>query len=407
MKGQVLLVLGSCLVALVGVELTARAIVKQSDRSAGVLLGRQLPPLRIIPAHPTRRSRESPYADIVIDGNMITVGDLWGYHRDDALLGYTVEENTRSVNGWWQSNNIGARSRTDTKLEIPAGQRRILVFGESYAASTRVRQEETWSNILALLDPRREVVNLGVDGYSMGQAYARYLSLKAVEHDGTLMMFVPSADLWRDVNTIRDLYGSWMPEVLPRFVIDRGNLALAPSPYVESAEIYRDNYRGLSRRLRDHLRQYDRFYFRSLYESPPIIGNLIIYKLVALAVGQLAMEALVRGLMLPGSEAMEVSHAIFLSIQTNETKIGAKFALLILPQEEELDYFKSENFSRKWQAMVAFICKGLAHCIDLAPALRKVKEQDRDVGADGSHYGPIMNRRIGEAVHAELVHQGL
>src|SRR5262245_22958067 len=101
MKDRVLLLLGSCLVALVGVELTARAIVKQSDRSAGVLLGRQLPPLRIVPAHPTRGLRESPYAEMVIDGKRITIGDLWGYHRDDALLGYTVEENTRSVNGWW------------------------------------------------------------------------------------------------------------------------------------------------------------------------------------------------------------------------------------------------------------------------------------------------------------------
>jgi len=42
MKSEVLLLLGSCLVALAGVELTARAIVKQSD--AGILLGRRLPP---------------------------------------------------------------------------------------------------------------------------------------------------------------------------------------------------------------------------------------------------------------------------------------------------------------------------------------------------------------------------
>ena len=416
MKREFLLIIGSCLVALAGVELTARAFVYPSDGSAGVLMGRRLPPLRIVPANPSERephyghqARDSPVPRLVVDGKWITVGDLWGYHRPDNLLGYTIEENAVSVNGWWQSNNIGARSRADTQSEIPLGKKRTLVFGESFAASTRVRQEEAWSSILGSVDPGRDVVNLAVDGYSMGQAYMRYLSFKDVlDHSGSLMTFVPTLDLWRDVNTIRDLYYRWnMPEVQPRFIMERGRLQLVRSPYSNPSDIYADNMGGLSVLLRDHLRQYDRFYFKSMYEAPPIIGHLIMYKLAALAAGQFAKKAVMGSLMQPGSEAMEVSRAIFLAMQADEARIGAEFALMILPTEYDLEHFGGD-FSRMWQAMVDFICSGIRHCIDLAPALLEMPQHAREKWDHlGGHYGPTVNRRIGKIMHTEFVRRGL
>ena len=410
MKREVLLVIASCFVALAGVELTTRAFVDPNDGSAGVLMNRRLPPFRIIPANPPKydpHARDAVWGGIVVDGKKITAGDLFGYRRPDDLLGFTTRENTASVNGWWQSNNIGARARSDTLPKMPPGKERTLVFGESFAESVRLRQEDAWSSILASLDPRREVVNLAVSAYSMGQAYLRYLSFKDVlEQNRTLMMFVPGADLWRDVNTIRDLYAPWdMPVILPRFVVEGGKLRLVRSPYPNASDIYSDNHDGMSVRLRNHLRGYDRYYFKSLYEDLPIIGHLITYKLAALAVGQFARESVDRSLMAPGSEALEVSRAIFLAMQADEAKLGADFGLLILPAEFELkeviDSFK------KWQAMVDFTCSGLRHCMDLAPILLKIPQHDRDRGYDGGHYGPVVNRHIAEAVHAELTHNGL
>ena len=218
MKHEVMLLIGSCLVAFASAELAARTFVQPSEGSAGVLMGRRLPPLTIVPANPPKDERELRGREIVVDGKRLSIGDLWGYHRRDNFLGYTTQENAVSANGWWQSNNIGARSRIDTNPEIPAGKKRILIFGESFAESTRVRQDEAWSSILGSIDPNREVVNLAVDGYSMGQAYLRYQSFKdALGHGGSLMMFVPTRDLWRDVNTIRGLHDPWdMPEVQPR-----------------------------------------------------------------------------------------------------------------------------------------------------------------------------------------------
>jgi hypothetical protein len=67
----------------------------------------------------------------------------------------------------------------------------------------------------------------------------------------------------------------------PRFVIDKSQLKLVRSPYTDPLDVFLDNREGLSERLRNRLRRYDRFYFQSLYESPPLTGKLWVCKLFA------------------------------------------------------------------------------------------------------------------------------
>ena len=44
----------------------------------------------------------------------------------------------------------------------------------------------------------------------MAQAWLRYRSLAdRLEHQGALLMFVPGADLWRDINVVRELREPW------------------------------------------------------------------------------------------------------------------------------------------------------------------------------------------------------
>ena len=395
-----LLAAASCLVALIGGELALRRLV-----------GVPLPPLRIVnPAGPSEINREAWYSGLVVDGKKITVGDLWGYHRPDPVLAYTIKENTISVNGWWQSNNIGARSRSDTGSGIPKGKKRFLLFGESFGEGTRVRQENAWASQLQALDPGLEVVNLAVDGFSMAQAYRRYLSFKdRLEHNSAVMMFVPEADLWRDVNTVRDLAANWSYQaVQPRFVIENKQLKFVPSPYADPSDVFLDNRGGLSERLRDHLRRYDRFYFRSLYETPPVIGRLWIYKLAASDYGRRAKKALLHDLKRPGSEAMQVSHEIFRAMQAQAENLQTQFALIILPTSDDLRKFRADpRYVETWHTMTESICAEIRICIDLSLRLQKTPPGEIDSGYDGTHYGPGMSHKIAEAVFAEFARRGL
>ena len=123
-----------CLIVLLA-EAGLRFLSQPSEYSSGRFLGHELPPYKLLLDEPLRmRRNRSEWVDgLIVDGKKITVGDLWGIYREDALLGYVPQENTVSANGWWESNNIGARAREATSPVIPPGLTRLLVFGESLA----------------------------------------------------------------------------------------------------------------------------------------------------------------------------------------------------------------------------------------------------------------------------------
>src|SRR3989442_14892949 len=248
------LALGAAAVVLVALEVVLRVCVTPSPRSAGRLFGSELPPVRLIPAEPPRPPRRDAQP------GRIRYDDLNGIVRDDPVLGYAPREHAISTNGWWQSNNLGARARHDTASTVAPGTTRVLVFGDSFAAGSRVAQESAWPAVLEAADPGLEVVNLGVDGYSLAQSLLRYRGLReAVAHDVVGLTLSPRADLWRDLNTLRALVGWRSYPVMPRFVLD-GGLQLVPSPYDPPIAVHAANRSGLRPRRPEHLRRYDRFY---------------------------------------------------------------------------------------------------------------------------------------------------
>jgi hypothetical protein len=106
-----LLVISTALAVLV-FEGAVRFCIKPSPSSYGTLLGRELPPLRVIPARTTVPAATASANDR--DPQAIAWADLQGPIREDPILGYAPLERATSPHGWWIANNIGARSTTDT-----------------------------------------------------------------------------------------------------------------------------------------------------------------------------------------------------------------------------------------------------------------------------------------------------
>ncbi len=131
----VLLVLGSTLTALLLFEGVARLMVRPSAVAWGTLGGRELPPLRIVPqpASPDFNP-DLPVPEQAADGERLTQGDLYGVFREDPEIGYTWAPSRVSRHGWWRANALGARADAETAVAVPAGKRRMLVFGDSFAA---------------------------------------------------------------------------------------------------------------------------------------------------------------------------------------------------------------------------------------------------------------------------------
>ena len=64
---------------------------------------------------------------------------------------------------------------------VPKTKVRIVCSGDSFTEGTGVAPEHTWCRRLAEMDHRFEVVNMGVGGYGLDQAYLRY------RRDGNLL----------------------------------------------------------------------------------------------------------------------------------------------------------------------------------------------------------------------------
>ena len=400
---QFLLLMASILVAVVASEIGLRSLVVPSRISYGTLGGGELPPLRIIcDGSFADVDRSQWYDELVVDGKKITRGDLWGILREHETIGYVPQEDSTSVNGWWQSNNLGARSRHDLQPAPPEGVQRVLVFGDSYAQGSRLRQEQTWTATLDELSNTTQIVNFGVDGYGMTQSFLRYRDLRdRLDYDAVLLMFVPSADLVRDVNVHRSLLGWQASIVLPRFIVTDGRLELVPRLYDSLEEVKQHNLDGVGDELRQHLRAYDRAYFRAKYESAPVIGRLVVYKLLARARYSRLEKELADGLMRSDSEAMKVARGILETLASEVIAVGKRFVLVLLPTDHDVRrYETTPAYREQWDAMVATVCPPATLCIDLMDGLRAAAELDR--GYDGSHYGPLVSATIAREVWNRL-----
>src|SRR5262249_30679687 len=159
---------------------------------------------------------------------------------------------------------------------------RVLVFGESFAHGSRLPQESAWPSVMEHEHADKlQVLNFAVDGYSMAQSLLRFRQIcDRLKYDLALLVFVPPIDLWRDVTTMRQLQNpEWDMPLLPRFVLEGGQLGLVPTLYRDPFDLWRRNGSGLSPELKAYLRRFDRLYYPAKYESPFLIGNLISYRL--------------------------------------------------------------------------------------------------------------------------------
>lgn len=97
-----------------------------------------------------------------------------------------------------QTNAFGARDREFERAK-PPGTLRIVVMGDSYAFGQGVAMEEAFPKVIEralaarLPGTRVEVINFGVQGYSLGQAVSRFVA-EAAAFAPDIALLAPIAD---------------------------------------------------------------------------------------------------------------------------------------------------------------------------------------------------------------------
>ena len=386
-----------------------RQFVAPCQKCYGLLFNRELPPYKILPNR-SKKSREdklNEWVHVTVEGKKLTNSDFWGRMRDDGLIGYAPEENSISTNGWWQSNNFGARSRQPSSPNKQMNVERVLVFGDSNTQGVAIPENENFVYFLNEKIKNNEFLNFGVSGYSIGQAYLRYQALMdKLEFDRVFLVISPHQDLWREINVNRYLAEGWYGDYVynsPIFVLEDGKLKYIHRPYRTVKEFQDDNRDSIKPRYRNHLKKYDYFYDKCRYDSEYILDDFIIFKLLKkfYCHFNLKNEMDLKYQMDTGSDAVKVTRAIIEEMSREVQSKGAQFSLIILPIKYNIEqYTENPAYKKSWDEMAAYICPTNATCYDLMKDFETVPLSNLDSGHEikGDHYGPKTNALIADFI---------
>ncbi len=154
----------------------------------------------------------------------------------DQRTGWTYRPNSLRHQGTFTVNSSGMRSQYEYSIDPLPDTLRIAAFGDSFTAGDDVNDDQVWTNQLELAlrqqGMRAEVMNFGVGGYDMGQAFLRWGAIgQQFQPDIVIFGFQPE-NLDRNVNVFRILYihGPSIPFSKPRFIVSNGNLDLINAP---------------------------------------------------------------------------------------------------------------------------------------------------------------------------------
>jgi hypothetical protein len=160
----------------------------------------------------------------------------------DETLGWTVGRDRSGANGLYLSSAEGLRAaRRGAVLAGPKTKPRIAIVGDSFVFANEVAFEESWGHLLEINSGGKfEVLNFGVGGYSIDQAFLRVKKDVLAWQPDVVMLGFPLADLYRTV-TVYPFISSphWgMPFSKPRIVREGNALRILNVPTIHPSVMF-------------------------------------------------------------------------------------------------------------------------------------------------------------------------
>ncbi len=174
---------------------------------------------------------------------------LMPYQFSTAEVGQIIEEYSKSTTsaiiydpelGWTNRPGVGMHNaagfvsvKPDVPRERSDGTLRVAVFAGSYALGGF---EDGWWRVLEKelnrVGVRAEVLNFGVAGYGMDQAYLRWKREGVAYRPHVVLFGFAAGNCCDNVNVVRVFRdrSTGIPFTKPRFVIEGGGLRLVNSP---------------------------------------------------------------------------------------------------------------------------------------------------------------------------------
>ena len=235
----------------------------------------------------------------------------------DPLLGWINKPNISidhmyGPNVYLKTNSQRFRNKNDFTIRIPKGKIRVICSGDSFTLGYGVDNAHTWCNLLELIDPRIQSVNMGQGGYGIGQAYLWY-KRDGTELDHAIHVFAfVTADFTRMMT--KSFLG--MPKPLLR---------------TKNGKIFVENI-PISRLSSHKIFKYLKFFN--------------IFRLVSETRGVNFADTLDKPAIYKEGEGEELVGTIFESLKTINTTKNSKLVLIHLPTEKE---YQNTNNDRLYE----------------------------------------------------------
>jgi hypothetical protein len=304
----------------------------------------------------------------------------------DDLMGWTVGPNRRSANGLYYSSSEGIRAPHEgVSFAKAAGKMRIALVGDSFTFGEDVTYEESWGYLLGkALGPEFEVLNFGVGGYGVDQAYLRYEKDVRGWMPNVVILGLISDDVERTMRLYHALSSGWLefPFSKPRFVLRGGDLETLNVPPLTPHDLF-------SRKSISELPflEYDRGYKPSQWQ-----------------IGVVQHSYLARALMtlFPPWEfrASNVSDSALVSVNASILKAFVRSAVsertipLVVYFPEKAEFIGTNSTAQLGKTVLREA--GMAYT-DLTPCLMPLKPDER-FASIGSHYSPQSNAKIAQCL---------
>jgi hypothetical protein len=317
------------------------------------------------------------------------------YKKYNPTLGWTIKPD--GTTKLYQANSLGFRGSREYSIQPIKGKHRISTFGDSFTHGNDVNNEETWQTYMEGLDSNREVLNLGVGGYGLDQAYLRYLQDGRQYQADIVFIGFMSENIFRNVNTFRPFYypNTKLPLAKPRFEVKGDKLRLIPNQ-MQSLQDYENLLQNPQETL-SKLGAKDFYYRKNI--MPDFLDWSPSAKLINLFMQrvsyQLSKKKIVaNNLYSETSEAFIVTKLIFDKFYNAVINDKATPLIIIFPNSQDVQNFQNGKRTKYSPLLKYLQAKGYDY-IDLMDAFATADENKLFSG----HYTPYGNKLVADHIH--------
>ena len=311
------------------------------------------------------------------------------------------------VNPPSHTNAAGIRDDRDYATTPRPGTVRISAFGDSFTYGGDVSLNENWTKQIMAIDPSVEVLNYGVGGYALDQAYLRYLKVGTDYHPNIVFIGYMSQNVDRQVNVLPAFYTNMFHNLVftkPRFRLEDGRLVLLPNPlstYDDYANFLRNDTTVLP-----ELGKND--YWYQINYSRGMLDFLPSVRLGKVFFGQVNQRVINPIFKLDGqynthSEAYLITTRILDAFYQKVLDNGALPIIVVFPDRNDQSRIRQGEVRRYTALLEHFGAKGYRY-IDALNALEPYNSRYSvaQLTVAWGHYSPIGNTIIANYILAQL-----